>query len=104
MQSAPVRFLIGLGYATRSKRLRTTVLGAVARRNEAKESVARVKCFGYGDTHLRRNCPKAKLVDCFSCDKPGNNARNCNNPGNVKGALSAPTAPLEEIAVPSFCV
>ena len=26
MQSAPVRFLIGLGYATRSKRLRTTGL------------------------------------------------------------------------------
>ena len=27
MQSAPVRFLIGLGYAMRSKRLRTTGLG-----------------------------------------------------------------------------
>ena len=26
MQSAPVRFLIGLGYATRSKRLRTAGL------------------------------------------------------------------------------
>ena len=26
MQSAPVRFLIGLGYAMRSKRIRTTVV------------------------------------------------------------------------------
>ena len=70
------------------------ILGAVVRRNEAKEGVGRVKCFECGGPYFRRNCPRAKPVICFLCDKSGHIARNCNNPGNAKnGLVCANSAP-----------
>ena len=52
MQSATVRFFIGLGYATRSKRLRTTVLDNMTQQQKKTNSAYVIKP---AMTYQRRN-------------------------------------------------
>ena len=63
-------------------------VGAVGKTCESKPNSG---CFVCGGPHYRRNCPKAKGIICYACNKPGHVARNCKSAGNEKGVLCEPT-------------
>ena len=74
MQSAHVRFFIGLGYATRSKRLRITDLG--------NATLSKPRLFAYDTCLVFSNSSLSKLED--NCNKELDNLKKWCNANKLK--------------------